>query len=241
MVGCYFLTRARWFRPFPCPGASRKRRRECRTSLTPGTAELCRSGSVMRCSSQRIGSSPIAVNARCSSSRIVASFLDPITRVPPTNPKVLGAAELTHRAPRHGEAIPRWPWPPRHRDPPQQHNFVFLLGRAEVAAFKCISVAGADCRPAPSRQGSFDRERIVKRARNSRGVSLAARKECVSDAAVSYRQLPDRLSEATRAPRRTVRARHRPRTTGHRRRASKSGPDSRADCQCRRIRGSSLA
>src|SRR5208337_1457906 len=67
VVGRYFLTPTRWFRPFPRPGASRKLRRERRTSLSSEAAEPWRAGPVMRASSQRIGSSPVAVNARCSS------------------------------------------------------------------------------------------------------------------------------------------------------------------------------
>src|SRR5271157_4666490 len=67
VVGRYFRTPTRWFRPFPRPGASRKLRRERRTSLSSEAAEPWRGGPVMRASSQRIGSSPVAVNARCSS------------------------------------------------------------------------------------------------------------------------------------------------------------------------------
>ena len=63
----YFLARTRWFRRFPRPGASRKRRKERRISLSPDAAEPRCSGPVMRPSNQRIGSSPLAANARRSS------------------------------------------------------------------------------------------------------------------------------------------------------------------------------
>ncbi len=94
----------------------------------------------MRCSSQASGSSLVAANAVCSSSRIALSFFGPIIRLPPTGPRVLGVAELPLRASPRDRVILRSPLPSRRHRPVPWHKSLRPTARRESPRWrrKCV-------------------------------------------------------------------------------------------------------
>ena len=102
----YFFVRTRRVRRFSRSPASRKRRRDSRTSSPPSPLRFA---SAMSCSSLWMGSSPPAPKARRSSSRISRRVFGPIIAAPPAGSTIAGSVGMQLRLSRHGRAVPRSP------------------------------------------------------------------------------------------------------------------------------------